>query len=264
MKSGESNTLLEKAIHAINPIGWSQIESRDSFASDFAVLRELLERDPSLVHQTSATRGYTLLHYAAWGASAEMGQLLIDHGARVDARADGGATPLALACAYAQGDSALAKRLAEIQLAPSNLRTAVALGRDDLLSQFFGPTNQLLPNAGADRESWALSYGFPDRPLNERPDSILADALAFAARNGRIEFATQLLRLGANINAFDYLAPPIFWAALYNREEMILFLLDQGARLDLRDDEYQRSPADWAAYFNHESLANKLRDWGSE
>lgn len=254
---------MQAAVHAVNPHGWCDIPDRPGYADDLAFLRALLDADASLVRATCPPRDYTLLHYAAWGDGDEIGEVLIDAGAAPDARAAGGATPLAVACTYAGGDGALAARLARISLTPRNLRVAASLGRMDLVHEFVGRDGSVVPEAAADREAWDLSYEFPARPHSDDPLDILGDALAYAARNGQIAVAEHLLHF-VGVNHVAYVAPAVSWAALYGREAMVDFLVSRGADVGLRDDEYESTAWEWARYFNHDALAARMeREYGT-
>jgi ankyrin repeat protein len=86
-------------------IGWSDAAPMAHvFLLKYRVdmLRILLKYHPGFVHSTNAAR-LTPLHLAAWMRDLEAVQLLIDHGADVNARAMDGVTPLLAAFALNKG-----------------------------------------------------------------------------------------------------------------------------------------------------------------
>lgn len=92
--------------------------------------------------------GWTPLHYAASGPSSDAVALLLDRGARVDARAPNGNTPLMMAALYGKEESValLLERGADPTLRNGSQRTAPELaraaGRDFLLPLLEGATKR--------------------------------------------------------------------------------------------------------------------------
>ena len=79
-----------------------------------------------------------------------------------------------------------------------------------------------------------------------------------------IEKATILLDAGANILARDeeYHSTPLAWAARSGAVEMVEFLLSRGAPTALSDDEPWATPLAWAERRQHTEIASVLRQHG--
>ena len=83
--------------------------------------------------------------------------------------------------------------------------------------------------------------------------------------NGAIERATILLDAGANISARDdeYRSTPLAWAARTNALEVAAFLLGRHAPMNLPDDEPWATPLAWAERRGHTEMAALLRRHGA-
>ena len=80
-----------------------------------------------------------------------------------------------------------------------------------------------------------------------------------------VEKAAILLDAGADISARDdeYRSTPLAWAARSGAEEMVEFLLSRGAPLNLPDDEPWATPLAWAERRQHGEIAAILRRHGA-
>jgi ankyrin repeat protein len=78
-----------------------------------------------------------------------------------------------------------------------------------------------------------------------------------------IERARILLNAGASITARDeeYRSTPLAWAARTNMREMVEFLLAQGAPVNLPDDAPWATPLAWAERRGHAEVAGILRQF---
>ena len=85
------------------------------------------------------------------------------------------------------------------------------------------------------------------------------------ARPHRTECATILLDAGANISARDedYRSTPLAWAARNNLPDMVEFLLARGAPTNLPDDEPWATPLAWAIKRGHTPIEALLRAAGA-
>src|SRR6185295_7855945 len=107
----------------------------------------------------------------------QLARMLLDAGAPVEASARGdGGTPLVVALFW--GNTATAELLAELSLAPRNLRVAAGLGRVELIDELVGTAS-----AGAHRGFYRPHSGFPTWHPTDDPQEILDEALAWAARS---------------------------------------------------------------------------------
>jgi ankyrin repeat protein len=81
----------------------------------------------------------------------------------------------------------------------------------------------------------------------------------------RTECAAILLDAGANILARDdeYRSTPLAWAARNNLPDMVEFLLVRGAPTNLPDDEPWATPLAWAERRGHTTIAATLRAHGA-
>jgi ankyrin repeat protein len=84
--------------------------------------------------------------------------------------------------------------------------------------------------------------------------------------DGSLERAAILLDAGANLSARDdeYRSTPLAWAARTNGVEMVRFLLARGAPTSLPDDEPWATPLAWAERRGNAEIASILRNDGAE
>jgi len=77
--------------------------------------------------------------------------------------------------------------------------------------------------------------------------------------------AAILLDAGASISAREeeYRSTPLGWAARTNMPDMVAFLLGRGAPANLPDDQAWASPLAWAARRGHAEVAEILRKHGA-
>ncbi|MGH8248518.1 MAG: ankyrin repeat domain-containing protein, partial [Gammaproteobacteria bacterium] len=85
------------------------------------------------------------------------------------------------------------------------------------------------------------------------------------SRPHRTECATILLDAGATISAKDedYRSTPLAWAARNDLPDMVEFLLAHGAPPNLPDDEPWATPLAWATKRGHSRIAEILRAAGA-
>jgi ankyrin repeat protein len=108
----------------------------------------------------------------------------------------------------------------------------------------------------------------PDLP-NWQRQTFLHD-LCRGGKRGQIgrqlELAAILLDAGASISAREeeYGLTPLGWAARTNMPEMVEFLLGRGAPTNLPDDQPWATPLAWAERRGHAEVAEILRKHGAE
>lgn len=242
-------------------------------------------------------KGATALTQAAYGGKVGAIELLLAEGASVDAEAYGdGGTPLAFALYW--GHREAADMLAEIAIAPRNLRMAAGLGRVDVMAEFFDAAGKLKPEAGFHREFHRPHTGFPFWQPSDDPQQILDEALNYAARSGRLEAMAFLFARGADLDSVPYQATALTQAVLNGQLEAIGWLLDRGADigkksgygeprgatplhfaaawnghleaakllvargadLAIRDDSYGGTPSGWAGHFGNKDIETFLQE----
>lgn len=258
--------------------------------------------DPALANN----KGWTALHQAAYAdptrdpaAALATLELLLKAGASPFAEAYGdGGTPLSVALFW--GHRVLAERLAEPDVAPLNLRVAAGLGRLDLMAQLFDG-GKLRPEAGWHREFHRPHSGFPPWRPREDAGEILAEALTYAARSGRIDAMVFLIERGAGIDAEPYNGTALHWAVARRQVEATAWLIAHGADINrqaafggtrgvaplhvaaawegspdcarlllthgadrsIKDAEHDSTPAGWAGFFKNDKIREMIAAAGA-
>lgn len=182
---------------------------------------------------------------------------LLDRGAS----SEGNASWSPLEEAIYWGQAATIDLLLERGAGIHNLRTAAALG--DIRNVFFcfDEHGKLIPELAG-----TVGWPFAPEALNDvrhDPRQILGNAFVHAAAWGRSEVVTYLLDQGAEINlipaGFDYSGTALHYAALKGRTDVVDLLLSRGADPALPDTKIGRLPEHWAEHEGHTALADHLR-----
>ena len=89
--------------------------------------------------------------------------------------------------------------------------------------------------------------------------------LSWAARNGHEAVVKLLLEKGAELETKDenYVRTPLSWAARYGHEAVVKLLLEKGAELETKSKSSQ-TPLSWAAANGHEAVVKLLLEKGAE
>jgi ankyrin repeat protein len=263
---------------------------------DERTVRLLLARGADPAHQNA--HGWTPLHQTGYANQASLAKILLDAGApaTTEARGEGG-TPLVAALFW--GHRTTAELLAERGgIHPRNLRTAAGLGRADLIAELVKPDGTVVPEATQKRGFYRPHSGFPAwRPADD-PQEALDEALAWAARNDRLEALDLLAERGARLEADVYRGTALAWAAASGRARAVArlvalgadpsgrttfggpehgravtplhlaaqngdlavidALLANGADPTIKDGIYDGTPADWAANFGHATARDRI------
>ena len=177
------------------------------------------------------------------------------------------------------------RRVTESPADPVRVSAAFAMvagdGRKDRLERLFsaglrvpavltGCQGYLL--ARTDMLRMLLAHGMSPDLMNWQHQTLLH--LACEARDyrgrppaaGSLERAAILLDAGANLSARDdeYRSTPLAWAARTNGVEMVTFLLARGAATSLPDDEPWATPLAWAERRRNAEIVSILRRHGAE
>jgi ankyrin repeat protein len=256
-------------------------------------LKSLLRDDPTLATARSSCSHPTLLQCLTLDAidvpnKVEMAKVLIDAGAEIDgplvsaasinntavaaALLDAGAaingngvwSPLEESLYWDQKE--VTNLLLERGAAVNNLRTAAALGRVDLISNFFNSEGTLKPEAG--RIAWPFSdlkrQSIQDTMSSWKQSSteVLNNAFVYACMHNQLKAAQLLLDKGAEINTippgFDYAGTGLHYAALNGHQSMVEFLVAQGANPNIKDTKVHSLPSGWAEHGGHPELKQYL------
>jgi len=258
-------------------------------SGNVTALRLMLSEAPDLVHARSTRRHHaTLLHYVAANGveggrqktpynAVEVAKTLLDAGAEVDALADmydAKCTPMSMLVSSAHPAAAglqiaLAETLLDYGAAfvgpgsnwQSALMTALAFG--------FLSTAEALASRGApvDNVAAAAGMGRLEDVATMLPRSDYHTrhvALALAAQHGHLNVLRLLLDAGEDPNRYNpegyhSHSTPLHQAVWSDHAGVVRLLVEQGARLDIRDTIYSGTPLDWAIYGGRTGIAEYLR-----
>ena len=267
-----------------------------------AVARLLLERgaDPKWGEPT-APKGRSL-QAASSAGRRDLVELLLAYGADPNSAVDSSgnavsaaATPEIRALLVARGgapdpydtgwidDDEELRRVTKNPTDPVRVSAAFAMvagdGRKDRLERLFsaglrvpavltGCQGYLL--ARTDMLRMLLAHGMSPDLMNWQHQTLLhltCEARDYRGRlqaDGSLERAAILLDAGANLSARDdeYRSTPLAWAARTNGVEMVKFLLARGARTNLPDDEPWATPLAWAERRGNAEIVSILRQQG--
>ena len=269
------------------------------------IVRLLLERgaDPTWPDAHDSTRG-AALHAAARAGDRALCELLLAHGADPNGFVDAAGNSVfaartnqlrALMIAHGgridpfdlvwmNEDDEVMRRVTEdpesAHAGCGGVYTAVVTrGKRALLARLLDAGVKVNPVAGG-CQSYVLEHPDMLRQLLARggltPDypttsglTLLHNLCQRDVRNRtmghRTECAAILLDAGANISAREeeYRSTPLAWAARNNLPDMVEFLLARGAPTNLTDDEPWATPLVWAEKRGHAEIAVILRNHGA-
>jgi ankyrin repeat protein len=177
----------------------------------------------------------TSIHPKVAGVLHTLIDVLLAHGARIDARGSGRGHALVNGC-LANGRDDAAEFLAS-RGAPLDLEGAAGVGRLDLVKTFFNPDGSL-------KETATMTQ--------------LKDGFTWACEYGRTDVVEYLLDYGIDVG--ELLPRPhgqtgLHWAAYGGHVDTVKALLKRRAPVDMKDRDFSGTPLAWAlhGWESHES-----------
>jgi ankyrin repeat protein len=254
------------------------------------IARLLLERGANpRWEEWDAPRG-TALHSAARKGNLAMVKLLLEHGADPNEEIDSTASAAAFAAtpeiralieshggglddydtSQLEHDDEALRRFAAGERDPHRIGAAITMSADrpDMLARLLG-AGLRMPDVHtgcqgyllkADALRTLLAHGMSPDQMNWQHQTLLH--LACGGNNPQC--AAILLDAGATIAARDeeYQSTPLGWAARVNAPAMVELLLSRGAPVNLPDDPPWATPLAWATRRGHTQIVERLRAAG--
>jgi ankyrin repeat protein len=261
------------------------------------IVRLLLDRgaDPKWP-EYGAERGASLRIAVDGRGDRALVELLLAHGADPNSGVDSGGSatvaaspalrPLLMAhggkldpddCVWLDDDNEVVRRAKEDPASVDGgvFTTVVTKGKRDLLGRLLeagvrvppvltGCQAYLLEHT--DMLRTLLAHGMSPDLMNWQHQTLLHLVCRGPDTTGAaVERAGILLDAGANISARDdeYQSTPLAWAARTNAAQMVEFLLTRGAPTNLPDDEPWATPLAWAERRQHVEIVSILRRHGA-
>jgi ankyrin repeat protein len=203
------------------------------------------------------------LGLAACFNRSELVAMLLRAGADAAPDPHRGLTPLETALYH--GSVAAAEQLVQHTISPLALWSAAALGRLALMETMVDGDGNLVPAATANRPNLSDIGWPPAPPPDDDRQTILDEALGYAAINGRDAAIDWLLDQGADVDGRPYLnVTPLHFAVQFGRSSTVQLLLARRADPEIRDDIRGGTPLGWATYQGRDEIARLLDPTRSE
>jgi ankyrin repeat protein len=277
-------------ISETRPNGRRPLSAAVEFGRD-DVARLLLERGADPCWDESDAPHGTTLHKAAVRGDFAIVKLLLDHGADPNEDIDStssasvfAATPEIRALIESRAAELSPYDTSGIEHDDDRLRALAADPRDtrrigaaitmsadrpDSLARLLG-AGLRMPAVHTSCQGYLLRpdalrtllvHGMSPDQMNWQHQTLLHHA----STRDTIECAAILLDAGATMTARDddYRSTPLAWAARANKPQMVEFLLSRGAPVNLPDDEPWATPLAWAERRGHRQIASILRAHGA-
>ena len=218
----------------------------------FERLRALVAADPAVVHEPGGD-GLRPLHYAA---TPEIAAFLLDHGAEIDARD-----------VDHHGTAARWNVLARPEVARFLVGRGAAA--DLFLHIPLGDAAAVRAAVGADPAALEAVSEHGSAPGGHVHEYTVAGRtgatpLMVASRWSSPGMVDLLLSLGARIETAPRGVTALHYAAWGGRVDNARRLVEAGAPLSPRDEEYGASPLGWAGHFGSREVAGYLAGAGAE
>jgi ankyrin repeat protein len=277
-------------IRETRPCGRRPLSAAVHFGHD-DIARLLLERgaDPTW-DEPGAPHG-TSLHAAASRGDVAMVRLLLEHGADPNEDVDSTASATVFAAtpeiralieshgggisdydpSWIDGDDAKLRQLAADPRTTHLIGAAFTMSADhpERLARLHG-AGLRMPDVHtgcqgylvrADALRMLLAHGMSADQMNWQHQTLLHHA----STRDDTECAAILLDAGANISARDdeYRSTPLGWAARANKSAMVEFLLSRGAPVNLPDEQAWATPLAWATRRGYTQVVEMLTSAGA-
>lgn len=189
------------------------------------------------------TRARTALSHAILrGQNLEVLRLLVDRGGDLEGLDEDGTTPYAMARRL--GNREVADKLVEWGAKPE------MPVRDEILAAAAdGDMDRVCRLAAEHPEAVEEVTDYGRQPNDGLTGSLSGQALHNMARLGHVKGLRALLDLGLDINLVSqWNETALHWASVAGRVDAVRLLLERGARMDIRESNYQSDAFGWLCW----------------
>jgi len=270
-------------IREARPHGRRPLSAAIEFGHD-DIARLLLERGANPRWQEPDAPMGTSVHTASRMGNLAMVKLLLEHGADPNEEIDSAASPMVFAAnaeiralLEAHGREPMLNDEEFVRMLAADPGNSERIGFTFAMNADRPEMLALLLDAGLrmpdvhtscqgyllkpDALRTLLAHGMSPDQMNWQHQTLLHHA----STRDMTECAAILLDAGASMTARDdeYRSTPLAWAALTNRTGMVEFLLSRGAPVQLPEDEPWATPLAWAVRRGYPQIASILRAHGA-